>query len=323
MAGHGHSGGRRINVLAVIGLTAIYLLFADWIVVRMAKNQGESIVQKARSVPPFPAARYSIDKVQTSLGSLLEKVEVIGWVLPPEESNAFEEGPIGIELVFQTGNTWYRVPTEPRPRPDVLSAFEIGDSRCTPGFSSVFSPVPMKGGVYRMGVEVQDHGRTIAFAWTGNRFIHDRKGFRELLYHPVLTPMDRPEPNGEMQAHAFDLFTRTATTVEMSGWAFANTGGASGDQDVLLVFSDEENTVALTTDKRPRPDLRDVFGDRMGVIGESAGYFARLDAVELPLGTYQLGLLIRENGSDIAFQWMPNRIVHSPSKGAETVFAPP
>jgi hypothetical protein len=78
----------------------------------------------------------------------------------------------------------------------------------------------------------------------------------------------------------------------------------------------------LTTDKRRRPDLRDVFGDRMGVIGEEAGFETRLNASELPFGTYRMGVMIWEQGREVAFRWMPNRIEHTSANGVVHVALP-
>jgi len=247
MASFGHPGGRRIIVLAAIGLTGIFLIFANWIVVHGGKNRDEFVIHKTSPVQVPASTRFFIDRIQCSLGTLCEKVEVIGWALPPEEYIVSTGSIFEVSLVFQTGRAWYRVRTMPTPRPDVLAVFKIDDACRIPGFVSVFSPVQMKGGTYRMGVLVQDKGRDLAFSWTTRRFVNDRKGFRELVFQPMLSPFALPEPKGKMRAHAFDVFNVTTTTVDMVGWAFSNTGGLSDEQEVHLVLSSGEHTFSLTT----------------------------------------------------------------------------
>ncbi len=315
--------GKRLIAGSAIGLFVLYLVFANWLFVKLGTSGQEFIVCRTRPISIQAAPRFFIDGIQTSPSTLLEKVEVIGWVLPPEDPASYAEGQFDVSLVFQTGRTWYRVGTMPVPRWDVLLALGIDDPLCRPGIVSVFSPVGMKGGIYRMGILVQHQGQDAAFSWTGKRFINGRNGFRELVFLSELRPIAPPEPKGDMRAHAFDVFNSTMATVAMRGWAFANTGGASEDQEVLLVFSSDEATVALTTEKQVRPDLPRVFGDKMRVKGEVAGYSSSLSLSELPFGTYRLGVLIRERQRDVAFAWLEHRLQHSSSNGLVNLATPP
>ena len=315
--------GRRLIAGLAIGLFILYLIFANRLFVKFATSDQEFVVRATRPISIQTAARFCIDGIQTSPSTLLETVEVIGWALPPDNPVASSEGRFDVSLVFQTGKTWYRVGTTSVPRLDVLSQFKIDNPHCLPGWVSVFSPVRMKGGIYRMGVWVQDRGQDVAFAWTGKRFVNGRHGFRELVFRAELLPIARPEPKGDMQAHAFDVFTSTTATVWLEGWAFANTGGASEDQEVHLVLSSEECTFALATEKKDRPDLRAVFGEGMRVEGEVSGYSSSLSLSELPFGTYRLGMLIRERHRDVAFSWLGNCLLHTPSGGLVNRAAPP
>jgi len=305
-----------------IGLFLAYLIFANRLVVSCARRSGESIIRKTWAIRHSSTPRFWIDRINTSPAELFERVEIIGWALPPEDQPESVDAAYDVSIVFRNKFTWYRVQAVPEPRPDVLKVHKIHAPNAKSGFSCFFSPVRMRGGVYRMGILLRTQDGESAFSWTGKRFINDRHGFREWVFQPELTTISLPEPNGTMKAHAFDAFTSTPERVEMRGWAFANTGGESADQEVLLVLASDESIVALTTEKQVRTDLRRVFGDKMRVKGEVAGFSTSLNLSDLPFGSYRLGVLLREQQRDVAFAWLQNRLDHSPSNGLVNVAAP-
>ncbi|MDD5706853.1 MAG: hypothetical protein PHR35_13095 [Kiritimatiellae bacterium] len=307
----------------VLLLFIAYLLSADRLVVAYTALKGDAVVapaDMAESLPPV--TRFSVDTVHTTPDTLLERVEASGWALPPEHGFANISTNFVLHLVFATRGALYRVPTVASKRPDLLDAFGLSDQTLSLGFSTAFTPVRMRGGVYRLGLIIRSGDRDIASAWTCKRFIQDRKGFRELVFDPSLVSSNLPESRGDMQAHAFDVFKSTLSRADLTGWAFANTGAASEDQSVYLVFGGESNAYSIATDKRSRPDLRTAFRAGMKVVGEDAGFFTSLNLAELPYGSYRLGVLIRERNRDVAFMWMPNRMLHSVSNGLVNVTAP-
>lgn len=157
----------------------VYLWNASEWVPRWLKEPGERTLRRAEPLADLPpAGPFSVDKLELNPGTRLQKVSLMGWILPPEEWRKANAGATGCDVVFRGEGVWYRLEPETYLRKDVRDIFQVENPGAVTGYRARFSPVAMKIGNYRMGVVVRSGTTDLAVAWAPQVFIQDRHGFR-------------------------------------------------------------------------------------------------------------------------------------------------
>lgn len=174
-----HAGWRRaawsVGALAL----AVYLWNANRWVPRWLMEPEEQMLRAAAPLGPLPSIdQFSVDELETHPDTRLQKVSVLGWILPPDEWRGPNAGATRCEIVFKGDRAWYRLEPDQYVRKDVRDIFRVENVRAVTGYRARFSPVAMKKGTYRMGVVVCAGTNDLAVAWAPFAFIQDRQGFR-------------------------------------------------------------------------------------------------------------------------------------------------
>ena len=178
------SRGDRSRIRLAAGIVCalafgVYLWNANEWVPRWLKAPDEQTPRKAAPLGALPVAEtFAIDDLELNPGTRLQKVFLLGWILPPPAWREPGAGATSCEIVFQSRRAEYRVAPEAQERKDIRDIFGVENPAAATGFRARFSPVAMKKGYYRMGVVVRAGTNDLAVAWASHVFIQDRHGFR-------------------------------------------------------------------------------------------------------------------------------------------------
>lgn len=158
---------------------AVYLWNANQWVPRWLMEPEERMPRRAAPLGPLPpAGQFSVDELEVHPDTRLQKVSLLGWILPPDEWRGPNAGSTRCEIVFKGDRAWYRLMPNLYVRKDVLDIFRVENANAVTGYRVSFSPVAMKKGTYQMGVVVCAGTNDLAVAWAPFVFIQDRQGFR-------------------------------------------------------------------------------------------------------------------------------------------------
>ena len=175
----GIAGWRSLARTALALALGLYLWNAnDW-VLRWLMEPDEGRLCVAPPLAPLPAAsQFSVDQMEVHPDTRLQKVSLLGWILPPDEWRAPGAGPTRCDVVFKGDRAWYRLKPNMYVRKDVRDIFCVENTNAVTGYRTRFSPVATKKGAYRMGLVVCAGTNDLAVAWSSNIFVQDRQGFR-------------------------------------------------------------------------------------------------------------------------------------------------
>lgn len=222
---------------------------------------------------------FGIDEFSIS-DDLFSTVTVSGWAFA--ETN-FTSSTKTAKLLFISDTDKYEVGLMLNGRRDLSHALkDISVPKDNQGFRGDFSPLGMKNGRYHVLLYVSENSKNWGIVNTGRIFTKENRKFFEVLGGETLSnDLFLQLDSTDKIKSGIDICNIISNQVIISGWAFRDNTEAGNDEVFLLIRKPDHSLAYFSTDKKPRYDIRKIFGNDLYYL---SGFYS-----ELPVSVFDYG----------------------------------
>jgi hypothetical protein len=256
-------------------------------------------------------SQYNLEKVDNPVHNSGEEnnMEYGLNVIPSDETKtvidgwAFEKNGDSVytktNLLLKNGRDIYKVNTDVKMRPDVVSHFNR-QSILHCGFYAEINNDKLPAGKYSIGIEkISRDGKLRTFVYTDQTLKIGNPG----SFVPVL--LTNPPPMGELSG-GYDFIRDGKDSFSVAGWAIREMASVK-DSRIDIILKDEKTVYMSSTEHRSRPDVTIVFKSKISL--DDCGFFANISKKELKPGKYEVGVRVSEPGNAGVVQYSGQFVV--------------
>lgn len=260
--------GIIISLSVLTLLFIIWLYFADIIIIHILKGNTENVVYTAEIPIAKPLIGYSIDDINISSEDIKSITNISGWGLLKNNLKKDRK----VRLYLSSEKTTYAIDCFNFPRGDTVSIQKavngmaiIEDNNV--GFAVDFTPIPIKDGIYRLGLYIKEGTGQKGLSWSDNYFVKQKGMFYKLEDKSKIIEMTyRQVENFDGNLVSNEVIGNIESTkrdindndyYQISGWVcFKDKDSFDQIKYVQIKSNSNENhIITFTADTIARPDV--------------------------------------------------------------------